>query len=115
MLGTTAGFCEALAFLPSALRSEVLRTYPTIDQTLVSDDLVCALGRHVEGAHHAVVYDHFPGSRTGAVWTHWRNDAPPDTFSLRSDCTERSLSGGAACGHFLGHPGPHSWETDAPN
>lgn len=115
MTGSTArGQCEATAFLPPALRTELLQTYPSVDRRLVADDLMCALEAHGgTGEHYAVLYDHFPSPEAGALWTRWRDGELPDDYWLRPDCTGRS-PGGTACGHFLAHPGAHSWETEEP-
>lgn len=110
---TAPGLCEASAFLPLALREEVLQTYPSADRKLVVEDLVCALGAHVGGEHYAVVYDHFADPGSGALWTRWLDGTEPDTVQLRPDCPVRSEHG-AACGHFAAHPGPHSFETEEP-
>lgn len=112
MTSTTAGgYCEATADLPSALRTRLLQTYPTVDRELIAEELVCALEAHSGAEHHAVVYDHFREPVAGALWTCWEGDEPPRALWLRPDCPGAS-PGGAACGHFAGHPGPHSWETD---
>lgn len=111
---TAPGLCEASAFLPLALREEMLRAHPSVDRKLVVDDLVCALGAHRGGEHHAVVYDHFADPGAGALWTRWQHGTEPDTVQLRPDCPARSEHG-AACGHFTAHPGPHSFETEEPS
>ena len=103
--------CEASTFLPPKLRTELLATYPTVDRQLLAEDLMCALGSHAEGEHYALLYDHFPNPEAGALWTRWQDDELPEAFWIRPDCTGRSPLK-VACGHFLAHPGPHSWETD---
>lgn len=111
---TTAGeLCEASAFLPPALRTEVLQTYPTADRRLIADELVCALGAHSSDEHYAVVYDHFPPEVPGALWARWRHGTEPDAVQLRPDCPALSPDR-TACGHFATHPGPHTWESDEP-
>ncbi|SHL25917.1 hypothetical protein [Actinacidiphila paucisporea] len=103
--------CEAATYLPPHLRSELLRTHPTVDRLLVVEDLVCVLGAHSVGEHYAVLYDHFPAPVMGALWTRWDTGESPDSFWIRPDCTSFSPRR-AACGHFLAHPGPHSWEAE---
>jgi hypothetical protein len=101
--------CPAAALLPPRLQAEVLRAHPAVDLRLLGVYLTCAFDPHGEGDHHAVLYDHFPSPDAGALWTTWSSGQLPSTFALHPDCP--AASRGTACGHFLDHPGPHSWEA----
>jgi hypothetical protein len=102
--------CPAAALLPPRLQAEVLRAHPAVDLRLLGVYLTCAFDPHGEGDHHAVLYDHFPSPDAGALWTTWSSGQLPSTFALHPDCPAASTRG-TACGHFLDHPGPHSWEA----
>lgn len=110
-MNVSSGPCESASFLPPQVRTELIRTYPSVDRHLIVEDLVCVLGSHGEGEHYAVLYDHFAAPIMGALWTRWRDNELPDSCWIRPDCPSRSPSADA-CGHFLAHPGAHSWETE---
>lgn len=112
-LRTQGDLCEASAPLPPRLRQELLRAHPTLDRTSVMDDLVCAFELHEGDEHFGVLYDDFPDPGRGALWTRWRNGEEPEGFQLRPDCGDRSMKN-TACGHFSGHPGPHTWADEVP-
>jgi hypothetical protein len=103
--------CQAATLLPPKLQSEVLRAHPTVDLRLLGVYLTCAFDPHDEGDHHAVLYDHFPSPDAGALWTTWPTGRLPETFALHPDCPATSTRG-TACGHFLDHPGAHSFAAE---